>query len=91
MDLIEHQIPTPSQIGIGDGFLRQRTRVQERGTIHCGHDHGLGHRGGGVGMRHGVGPLHNVSVRRLKAVPQNLSRADHHIPLASLPFQTDHG
>ena len=91
MDLIEHQIPTPSQIGIGDGFLRQRTRVQEEGTIHCGHDHGLGHRGGGVGIRDGVGPLHDVSARRFKAVPQNLSRADHHIPLASLLFQPDHG
>ena len=91
MDLVKHQVPPPGQIGIGDGFLRQRTCVQEWRSIHRGHDHGLSHRRGDVGVRHGISSLHDVSIRRLKAVPQNLSRADHHIPLSPLLLQPDHG
>ena len=91
MDLVEHQVPPPGQIGIGDGFLRQRTRVQERRSIHRGHDHGLGHRRGSVRLRHGIRALHDVSICRFKTVPQNLSRADHHIPLSPLLLQPDHG
>ena len=30
MDLVEHQVPPPCQIGIGDGFLRQRTASKKR-------------------------------------------------------------